>query len=374
MAKATSTAETLTVRQLGRATLARQLLLERAAITPVKAIEALVAIQAQLARPPYIALWTRLAGFRREALTAAITKRQLVRATLLRGTLHLLAAKDYAALRPLFQPMLDAGITGVLKERASGLDVAGLVGDVRAFLGDGARTFEDIRDHLVALRPGSDERAMGYAVRLSLPLVQVPEAGCDWGYPGTSAFAVAERWLGAPIAGGADAAALVVRYLAAFGPATAADAQRWSGLADLRPAFEALRPKLRTFRDERGRELFDLPGAPRPDADTPAPVRFLPDFDNLVLGHDDRRRVIDDEHRKAIATANLQIKPTFLVDGRVAGSWKITATAKLATLALTPFVAIAKAARRDLEAEGETLLGFVEPGVARRAITFADRT
>jgi hypothetical protein len=369
MAKATSTADTLTLRQLGRATLARQLLLERAAMTPVKAVERLIAIQAQLARPPYIALWTRLAGFTREALTAAITKRQLVRATLLRGTLHLLTATDYRALRPLFQPMLDAGITGILKERAAALDVPGLVADARAFLADRPRTFEDIRDHLVARRPGSDERAMGYAVRLSLPLVQVPEDGCAWGFPGTSAFAVAETWLGAPIAGGADAAALVLRYLAAFGPATAADAQRWSGLADLRPAFAALRPKLRVFRDERGRELFDLPGAPRPDADTPAPVRFLPDFDNLVLGHDDRRRVIDDEHRKAIATANLQVKPTFLIDGRVAGSWKITRTAKAATLALTPFVAITKAARRALETEGDALLGFVEPDAAKRAIT-----
>jgi hypothetical protein len=374
MAKATSTAETLTLRQLGRATLARQLLLERAAITPEKAMERLVALQAQLARPPYLALWARLAGFTREALTAAIATRRLVRATLLRGTLHLLAAADYAALRPLFQPMLDAGIAGILKERAAALDVPGLVADTRAFLAGAPRTFEDIRDHLVGLRPGSDERAMGYAVRLSLPLVQVPEDGCAWGFPGTSAFAVADSWLGAPIGGGADAAALVLRYLAAFGPATAADAQRWSGLADLRPAFEALRPKLRTFRDERGRELFDLPGAPRPDPDTAAPVRFLPDFDNLVLGHDDRRRVIDDDHRKAIATANLQVKPTFLVDGRVAGTWKITRTAKAATLTLAPFAAITKAVRRDLEAEGDALLGFVEPDVAKRAVTIAPPT
>jgi hypothetical protein len=366
--------DVLTLRALGRATLARQLLLQRAALAPVAAVQRLVALQAQLARPPHLALWTRLARFARESLTAAIVRRQLVRATLLRGTLHLVTAADYVAMRPLFQPMLDAGIAAILKERATVLDVPRLVADTRAFLAAGPRTFEAIRDHLVPRHPGCNDRAMGYAVRCTLPLVQVPDADTDWGFPGTSPFAEAETWLGTPIAGGADHAALVLRYLAAFGPATAADAQRWSGLGDLRPAFEALRPTLRSFRDERGRELFDLPKAPRPDPDTPAPVRFLPDFDSLVLGHDDRRRVIDDDNRKAIATANLQIKPTFLVDGRVAGTWKVTRTARAATLAIAPFAALGKAVRGELEAEGEALLGFIEPEAASLAVTVAKAT
>jgi hypothetical protein len=248
------------------------------------------------------------------------------------------------------------------------LDRPALVAEARAFFGRTPRTFDALRDHLLTLHPGGDERAMGYAIRCTLPLVQVPIDGSDWGFPGSADFAVADTWRGAPSDGAPGAAELVKRYLAAFGPATPADAQTWSGLPGLKETFEAVRSELVTFRDERGRELFDLPKAPRPGGDAAAPVRFLPDYDNLVLGHDDRSRLIDDAHRPAVITRNLQIPPTFLVDGRVAGTWKIERKRKLATLTLTPFAALAARVRGELEAEGELLLAFVEPDAEREVV------
>jgi hypothetical protein len=200
---------------------------------------------------------------------------------------------------------------------------------------------------------------MGYAVRTHLPLVQVP-TDTRWGWPGVSAFAAAESWIGQRIVGAADPRALVSSYLAAFGPASVRDAETWSYLRDLAPAFEALRPKLRVFRDERGRELFDLPKAPRPPADTPAPVRFLPDYDNLLLSHADRTRVIPDAHRGKLATKNLRLPPTFLVDGLVAGTWRIERARSSAVLVLEPFAPLSKKARGELTEEGKALARFVE--------------
>jgi hypothetical protein len=358
----------LSQRALNRATLARQLLLERAAVKPALAVERLAGLQAQLPRPPYVALWSRLAGFTREQLGAAIHSRALVRGTMMRGTLHLVSARDYRALRPCLQPMLESGARGILGDAYAALDLPALVAESRAFFDREPRTFDELRDHLKAAYPDRNERAMGYAVRCHLPLVQVPVEGSEWAYPGSADFAVAASWLGAPVDGPADPTELVRRYLAAFGPASVADAQNWSGLQGLKPTFEALRPSLRTFRDARGRELFDLPRAPRPDEDTPAPVRYLADYDSAILGHHDRSRLIADEHRPAVVTRNLQIPATFLVDGIVAGTWKAERKKKVATLTLKPFGALAAKVRRALEAEGEALLGFVEPVAETREV------
>jgi hypothetical protein len=196
-------------------------------------------------------------------------------------------------------------------------------------------------------------------------------AEARWGYPGAAEFAEARSWLGS--APGADPRprALVLRYLAAFGPATAADMQTWSGLPSLHDAFEELRPKLRTFRDERGRELFDVPKAPRPPARTAAPVRFLPDYDNLVLGHADRTRLVADEHRPALVTRNLQIPATFLVDGFVAGTWRVEAQGASATLLLRPFEGLPAKARGELITEGARLLRFVEEDAQKLEVRVA---
>ncbi|NVI97621.1 winged helix DNA-binding domain-containing protein [Myxococcus sp. AM009] len=351
----------LTLRALNRATLARQMLLTREQTSVLGAVEQLLALQAQQAKPPFIGLWSRVEGFERAALQALLHRREVVRATLMRGTLHLASAKDYRNLRASFTPLLEASVASVLRERAKGLEVAPLVKEARAFFEEAPRTFEALRDHLVALHPQIDERAMGFAVRMFLPLIQVPTE-TEWGYPGTTDFAVADAWLGAPLRAEADLPTLVRRYLAAFGPASVADAQTWSGLKGLKPAFEALRPSLRTFRDEKGRELFDLPEAPRPDEDTPSPPRFLPEFDSLVLGHDDRARLVEEAYRSKLITKNLRIPATFLVDGFVAGTWTVERKRAVAALVVEPFAPLKKKKDREaLAKEGEALLRFVEP-------------
>jgi len=353
----------MTLRELNRATLARQALLARAS-DPLAMIEQLVALQAQLARPPFVGLWTRVAKFRREQLHALVHDKAVVRATLMRGTLHLVSAADYLALRSALQPMFTAGAKAILKDRVAGLDIAKLCAFAKSKL---PATFETLRPVLAKKFPKFDDRALGYALRMHLPLVQVPTAD-RWAYPASSDFACAETWLGRVFAEAAPQL-LVRRYLAAFGPATVRDAQIWSGLRDLGPVFEALRDELVVFRDGK-RELFDLPDAPRP-GEVDAPVRFLPDFDNLVLGHDDRSRVIADAHRAAIVTKNLQVKATFLVDGFVAGTWTIEAKQKTATLVLSPFGTLKKPVRAALEAEGDALVRFVEPDAATHAIKVA---
>jgi hypothetical protein len=362
----------LSLRALGRATLARQMLLERADVAPVAAIERLAAVQAQLGRPAFVALWSRVAGFRAEALRAAITKRRVVRATLMRATLHMVSARDYLAFRPALAPMLEGAMRKVLGARAAKVDPARLERAARDALTGGARTFEELRPALAAALGASDERALGYAVRTMLPLVQAAD-GAAWGWSTGGAFALAETWLDAPIAASAAPDAMILRYLAALGPATPADAQVWSGLPRLREVFERLRPKLRVLRGPDGRELFDLPRAPRPDEDTPAPVRFLPDWDNLILSHADRTRAIDDAHRKLISTGNLGLLSTFTVDGRVAGRWRIARARRTATLTLEPFAKLAPAVRRALEAEGADLLAFVEPDAETYDVAIAKR-
>ncbi|HEU0033974.1 MAG TPA: winged helix DNA-binding domain-containing protein [Kofleriaceae bacterium] len=352
-------------RALNRATLARQLLLERAAIPVLAAIERVAGLQAQLARPPFVGLWTRVAGFRRDQLATLVRDKQVVRATLMRGTLHLASARDYLAWRPALQSMLAANASAIFKQRAKGIDPAAVCAYARTQL---PATFDALRPLLAKRFAGCDERALGYTVRTHLPLVQLPTDD-RWAYPAAAAFADAATWLGTPIAATASAHDLIRRYLAAFGPATVRDAQIWSGVPKLEPVFADLRDELVTFRDGK-RELFDLPDAPRPPADTPVPVRLLPDFDNLVLAHDDRRRIVADEHRAQLTTKNLQVKATFLVDGFVAGTWTIERAKARATLVLVPFGKLGKPVRAALEAEADALVRFVEADATSYAIAF----
>jgi hypothetical protein len=356
--------------ELNRATLARQMLLARERTTALRAIERLAGLQAQLAKPPFLGLWSRVAGFHAEELTKLAHARKAVRATAMRGTLHVLSAKDYLALRPALQPMLAENWKAVLGARGRGIDVGAVTVAARRLLDERPRTFEALRDELGRLWPRLDVRALGYAVRTHLPLVQVP-ADTRWGWPGAACFAPAESWLGKAVPASGDAAPLVLRYLGAFGPAGVRDAQAWSGLRDLKGAFESLRPKLAVFRDEKGRELFDLPRAPRPPARTPAPVRFLPDYDNLMLGHDDRSRVVADAHRPKLATKNLRILASFLVDGFIRGTWRIERAGPAAALVLEPFEDLSRKARAELAEEGRALLRFAEPDARSFDVGFA---
>ena len=353
-------------RALNRATLARQMLLTREKTTAMHAVERLVGLQAQVARPPFVGLWTRVAAFTGADLLGPIHQRTVVRVTAMRATLHLMTSSDYRALRGALQPALTRSLLAITKSRNAAIDLDRLAALGRAFFARKAASFDELRDEVLKKYPKDDERAIAYAIRCSVPLAQVPDDS-RWGFPAQADFILADSWLGRKVSvKDAPAHALVRRYLAAFGPATPADAQAWSALQGLREVFEEMRPELVTFSDERGRELFDLPGAPRPDEDTPAPIRLLPEFDNLVLAHNDRTRVIAAEHRPFLTTKNLQVPATFLVDGMVAGTWKIERTAKAATLVLAPFGQLSRRTRGEIEPEGEALLRFVEPeGVAR---------
>lgn len=344
-------------------------MLSRAPLGPVEAIGRLAGLQAQEPKPPFLGLWSRLEGFRREDLVAALGQRSVVRATLMRATLHLLGAEDYAALRPALASTLERTARNGLKGRDEGLDHALVLPAARELLHERPRGFTELRGLLGEQVPGVNERALGYTVRTHLPLVMVPVAAAPWGFPSVADFALAEDWLGRGQPASAEPDALVLRYLAAFGPASPADAQTWSGMQGLAAVFERLRSQLAVFRSEAGRELFDLPDAPRPDPDAPAPARLLPEFDNLVLAHADRARLVADEHRPALVTKNLRVRATFLWDGMVAGTWEVTRTRGVATLAAAPFRPLPARAAKELEAEAEALLRFAEDGAKGYAVT-----
>ena len=315
---------------------------------------------------PFIGLWTRIEGFSADALHDALQARAVVRATLMRSTLHLVSAADYAALRMSLQPPNSVALR-VLGARAKGLDPDKVVPAARELLAGNPLMFDAIRAELQERFPDVNDRALGYAVRTLVPLIMVPGTG-RWGFPRVAEFVLAEELLSEALAP-ADPQELVTRYLSAFGPASAADMQTWSGVAGCKPVLDGMRDRLEVFSDERGRELFDLPAAPRPAGDVPAPARFLPEFDNLVLAHDDRTRVIADEHRPLVTTKNLRVRATFLVDGMVAGTWTVAVKRGIATLALEPFSALPKRAVKPLTAEGEELLRFAEPDAKEYAVT-----
>lgn len=359
----------LSSRELGRATLARQLLLEGSSSGALEAVARVAGLQAQVAGPPYVGLWTRLDGFGQGDLTGLLSARQVVRSTLMRSTLHLMSAEDFLRFRRPLQPALTRGLRGFFGKRMAGLDREGLVAAARERMLEGPLSSGRLRAFLSELDPGGDPAAMQYLVRTYLPMVQVPTGG-RWGYGGTPGWALAERWLGEPVADSDDPRELVRRYLAAFGPATVRDVQAWSGMAGLKGAVAELRPELRVFRDEAGSELLDLPEMPLPGSDAPAPVRFLPEYDNLILAHADRSRVVADEHRSKVFLTAGRVRATILVDGMVSGTWKVERQKRAATLAVEPFARLAKRDRDALAAEGEALVRFVEDGAETFDVRF----
>ncbi|MDX6598430.1 MAG: hypothetical protein QOE87_2317 [Gaiellales bacterium] len=277
----------------------------------------------------------------------------------MRATLHLLGADDYAAFRPALQPVMERAARGALRDRVAGLEIDRVLPAARTLLREQPRTFTELRRLLQARFPDVNDRALGYTVRTHLPLVMVP-TDARWGFPPVATFALADEWLGRALPDEGTPEQLLLRYLAAFGPATPADAQTWSGLQGLAPLFKALRPRLAVFRNEGGRELFDLPDAPRPGDDVPAPARFLPEFDHLVLAHADRTRLLAEEHRGALVTKNLRVRATFLWDGMVAGTWELERKRAVATLRMSAFRTLPKRAAKELTAEAEALLRFAE--------------
>lgn len=359
-------APVLSTRALNRATLDRQLLLRRSADLSVEgAVTHLLGLQAQNVKPPYFALAARLEGFDPEGLSALLASRDLVRIVTMRSTIHLHTADDALTLRPLVQGARDRELHAFRKGLV-GVDLGELASLARAAVEEEPRTMKQLREVLLPRWPDADPQSLAVAARCSLPLVQVTPRGL-WRRSGQVALTTAEHWLGRPSEPVPAPDATVLRYLAAFGPASVKDMQTWAGLTRLREAFERLRPQLRTFRDENGVELFDLPDAPRPDADTPAPVRFLPEFDNLLLSHADRSRIVPAEYKGRTWKGNFAYN-VFLVDGFLAGVWRVEeGTEKGAgksageaegsgVLTIEPFGTLTKAQRHELTEEAERLL------------------
>ncbi|WP_035795032.1 winged helix DNA-binding domain-containing protein [Kitasatospora mediocidica] len=352
---------TLGARALNRALLARQHLLERTDATPEAMVGHLVGLQSQAVDPPYFGLWSRLREVRPEQVGDLIEQRTAVRLGLQRGTIHLVTAEDALTLRPLFQPVLDRALRGTFGKRLAGMDLDALAERGRRLVEERPRTFQQLGELLGAAHPDRDPAALAQAVRARLALVQVPPRGL-WRAGGPAAHTTAEHWLGRPCAAPADGLdRLVLRYLAAFGPATAADVQKWSGLTRLSAVLTRLRPQLAEFRDEHGRTLYDLPDAPRPPADTPAPVRLVAPFDNLLLSHADRTRVLPQEYQPRVMTRNGIVLGSLLLDGLVAGTWELLPEGGVPRVRLHPFVPLPRAARAEALAEAQRLLDFALP-------------
>jgi hypothetical protein len=302
--------------------------------------------------------------------SALIEQRKLIRIALMRGTLHLVSVRDAAALRPVMQAVFERNMTtgSVYGKALAGIDRRALLQAAQGALETNPLSNKDLKEFLGPIFPDRDGHALSQAVRALLPLVQVTPRGL-WRQGGLAISTTLESWTGAKLAEDDTPDATLLRYLAAFGPASVADMRAWSGLTRLAHAVARLRPHLVEFRDEDGRILYDLPDAPRPDESIEAPPRFLPDYDNALLAHDDRRRIIHDDHRLHFKKAN-GLLPAFLVDGSVAGSWRLERDRAGARLLITPLVALSRTNRDALAVEAEALLAFHEPDAPAREVEF----
>jgi hypothetical protein len=375
--QAGANAPVLTRRELNRALLERQMLLHRASIPAETAIEHLIAMQAQEPFDPYTALWSRLEGFRAQELADLLTDRRAVRAVaMMRTTIHLLSARDWLALRPVLQVVQERGfMTGSpFARNLVGLDIDEVVEAGRTLLDEKPRSGNVIGKLLKERWPDRDATSLGHAVRYILPLVQIPPRGI-WGNGGLPILATAETWLGRSVGTDAAPEAMILRYLAAFGPASVMDIQSWCWLTRLGPIVERLRPQLRTFRDENGKELFDVPDGPLPDPDTPAPPRFLPTYDNIVLGHKDRSRIIGDPKEWAVDGGQFDqifLRGSILVDGFVHSGWRVDRDGNRATLVVMPARPFSGEDREAVADEATRLLAFLAPEAADRDIRFQE--
>jgi len=352
-------------RTLNRALLARQWLLDRQprGTSTADAIEHLVGLQAQAPLSPYVGLWSRLDAFDPGDLATLLLERRAVRTWVMRATIHLLTADDVLWMWPLTHP----AVAGAWRSSqfARGLDPVQL-GEIlelgRTLVEERPRTRAELALLLAERFPGAPPDSLVYSVSYNVPVLQPTPRGV-WGSTGPASLTTIDAWLGRPFDEQAPIDDLVLRYLAAFGPATVADMQAWSRLTGLRPAFERLRGRLTTYRDERGRELFDLPDAPLPDPKTPAPVRFLPEYDNALLGHADRTRIIPKGRRIPLPPGDGARLGTILLDGMLAGEWHLERErdGARATIVVEPYERVDAGTRRAIEAEGLELLGLIAP-------------
>src|SRR5687767_7368182 len=357
----------LSTRELNRTLLERQLLLRRSPLPPVRAIEQLAGMQCQEPPAPFYGLWSRLERFEAAELVRLLEEHAVLRTTLMRATLHLTTAEDFLAWRPMHQAMLEKRFAGSgFMKQLDGVDVGEVVEAGRAALAETPGTTATLGRALAERWPEHDKTSLAYAVRFIVPLAQLPPRGTSLARQGGQAVvAPVETLLGRSLAAETAPDALLLRYLAAFGPASVADMRLWSGLPGLAAAVDRLRPGLRTFADARGRELLDLPDAPIATGDEPAPPRFLPWFDNLLLGHDDRSRVLPYGHRLGVVGGSAFV----LVDGFARATWRIERTPEVATLHVQPLEDLGDT--EEIVAEGERLLAFAAPLAERREVVVA---
>jgi hypothetical protein len=364
------TGKTLPDLERNRALLARQFLLERTTLPPLRLLDRLVGLQAQTPRSPYTAMWSRIARFDPMALSRLIESRKAVRIALMRSTIHLVSAADALLLRPLIVPIVMKEISApTWAKQLVGVDLELLAREARTILEAAPRTPKQLGGELAATFPDNPPAALAHAARSLLPLVQIPPRGL-WDASGPTTVTTAECWLGKPVAADSTWDAVLLRYLGAFGPATAADAVTWAKVPGMADVIERLRPRLAVLRDDKGRELFDLPRAPRPPASTPAPPRFLPDYDNVLLSHVDRSHLITDEHRKAVWTSNGVLPGTLLVDGSVAASWRVDRDGDAAILRVRKLTDIDRRQHGAIRDEGLGLLRFVAADARRYDVAF----
>ncbi len=361
---AAGAAPTLDRRTLNRTLLVRQLLMERVDRSPLDVVEHLVGLQAQEPPDPYVALWSRIEGFDPADLAMAIEERRAVRMGLLRGTLHLVSAADARGMYPLLHDVLARSYrSSPFAKTLAGADTDAIVAAARAELEAAPLTPTDLGRRLAARWPDLDPQAMAYTARFLLPLVQVPPRGL-WGRTGRPTNTTAEAWLGGPLAPASSADELVLRYLRAFGPASTADMRTWSWMTGQREVVDRLRPRLRTYRDEAGRELFDVEDGVIADPDLPAPVRFLPQYDNVFLSHADRSRL----NGGLSWGIDFGWKGPVLVDGFIEGAWRVRRERGAATMTLELFERVPRAARAAVEEEATRLLAFVAADADPRAL------
>jgi hypothetical protein len=338
----------LGTRELNRVLLARQGLLARERVPARAMVERLVGQQAQEPLDPYVGLWSRIEGFDPEELSGMLERREAVRVSLMRGTIHLVTAGDCVALRPVVQDVHVRVVRTQFRRHLEGIDEAELLAAGRALLHSRPWLGADLGRALAPRWPGADPFILQVVNRYHHALVQIPPRGL-WGRRGRALHVLAEDWLGRPLAAETDPAPALRRYLAAYGPASVADMRTWSGLAGLRAVVERMRPELRTFADERGRELFDVPDGRWAEPDAPAPPRFLPTYDNVALSHDDRARLVP----PGLGWAQRVGDALFLVDGFVRGTWRLDRAAGVVHVG--PFSPLTGEERDAVAAEAEGL-------------------
>ncbi|MBE0579333.1 winged helix DNA-binding domain-containing protein [Devosia sp.] len=352
--------ETLTDRQLNRATLARQWMLERADVAISDAVAFLLGLQAQTSNGPYQGLWNRLAGFRHQNLTALIEDKTLLRATTMRTTLHLHTAADMRSIRPVMQSVLDRSWTATFRKRFADADHDAVHRRGVELLDEAPMTSGALGKRLAETWPNSEPLALAQLLHCRETLIQTPPTRI-WGHGGAPLLSRIENWTGRGLDNPPALPDLVRRYLAAYGPASVMDMQSWSGLTRLAPAFEALKGELVEFTGADGRTLYDLPDGPRPDPDTPAPVRFMPEYDNVWLGFADRFRIQPELARSRMVLVNGYVA-TYTVDGFISGNWTLKRNKTDIAITILPFRKLTPAETADVEAEAHAHGAFLADG------------